>query len=217
LTETKGKSQILREPFFASSAVTVNYSNGKIGGALAFVAAAQFIVALIVAESLYPGYSVSQNFISDLGATCRATCVVVQPTATIFNSSVILLGLLTIAASYFVRRQFKSWLLPVLLVITGLGAVGVGVFPETTGVIHPIVSFITFLFAGLSAIASYREQKAPSSYFVVLLGAMTLIALSLYVSKIYLSLGQGGMERIVAYPVLIWGAAFGAGLMASEK
>ncbi len=58
----------------------LNY--GKISGALLFVGSAQFVIALTVAEALYPAYSISQNYISDLGATCRATCQVVQPTAT---------------------------------------------------------------------------------------------------------------------------------------
>jgi hypothetical membrane protein len=194
----------------------MRYSDGKLAGALIFVASAQFIVALIVAEAFYPGYSVAQNYISDLGATCRATCQIVQPTSTIFNSSVTLLGLLAIVASYFVQRGFRSPVLTLLVVMTGLGATGVGVFPETAGVIHQIVSLITFVFAGLSAIASYRLQKAPSSYFSILLGVMTLVALALYVSNVFLGLGPGGMERMVVYPALIWAVGFSASLMASS-
>ena len=194
----------------------MRYSDGKLAGALIFVASAQFIIALIVAEAFYPGYSVAQNYISDLGATCRATCQIVQPTSTIFNSSVTLLGLLAIVASYFVQRGFRSRVFTFLVVMTGLGATGVGVFPETAGVIHQRVSLITFVFAGLSAIASYRLQKAPSSYFSILLGVMTLAALALYVSNLFLGLGPGGMERMIVYPALIWAIGLGASLMASS-
>ena len=101
--------------------------------------------------------------------------------------------------------------------MTGLGCVGVGVFPETAGVVHPIVSLITFVFAGLSAVVSYRVQRAPSSYFSILLGVMTLVALVLYVSNTYLGLGQGGMERMVVYPAMIWALGFSAGLMTLEE
>lgn len=194
----------------------MKYSDGKIAGALIFVASAQFIIALIVAEALYPGYSVSQNFISDLGATCRATCLVVQPASMIFNSSVTLLGLMAIVASYFIKRQFRSLVLAILVIMTGLGATGVGVFPETAGVIHHIFSLITFVFAGLSAIASFRVQKVPSKYLSVLLGVMTLVALALYVSNTFLGLGQWGMERMIVYPALIWAVGFSASLMASD-
>jgi hypothetical protein len=48
----------------------MKYAHSKVAGALIFVGSAQFIVALTVAEALYPGYSISQNYISDLGATC---------------------------------------------------------------------------------------------------------------------------------------------------
>lgn len=194
----------------------MKYAECKVAGALVFVASAQFIVALIVAEAFYPGYSVAQNYISDLGATCRATCTVVQPASTIFNSSITLLGLLALVSSYFIQRGFRSRVFTFLVVMTGIGATGVGVFPETAGVIHHIVSLITFVFAGLSAIASYRLHKGPLSYLSVLLGLITLLALTLYVSNIFLGLGPGGMERMIVYPALIWAVGFGASLMASS-
>jgi hypothetical membrane protein len=77
---------------------------------------------------------------------------VIQPTATIFNTSVFLLGACGILAVLFVRLGFKSWILSIFLGLTSLGAMGVGLFPKTAGLIHPIVSLITFVFAGLSAI-----------------------------------------------------------------
>ena len=195
----------------------MKYADSKVAGTLVFVASAQFIVALVVAEAFYPGYSVAQNYISDLGATCRATCTLVQPTSTIFNSSVTLLGLLTLVSSYFMQRGFRSRVFTFLVFMIGIGATGVGVFPETAGVIHDVVSLIAFVFAGLSAFASYGLQRAPSSYLSVLLGLITLSALALYVSNIFLGLGPGGMERMIVYPALIWALGFGACLMASSS
>ena len=193
----------------------VKYAYSKIAGALIFVASAQFIMAVVVAEALYPNYSISQNYISDLGATCRATCHIIQPTSIIFNSSVLLLGVLAIVGAYSIWRGFHSRLLSVLIVMAGLGAIGVGLSPETAGVIHSVVSLITFVFAGLSAIASYRLMRAPLSFFSILLGALTLGALALYIPNIFLGLGPGGMERMVVYPALIWTIAFSAQLIAS--
>ena len=181
-----------------------------------FAGSAQFFIALTVAEALYPAYSVSQNYISDLGATCRATCQVVQPTATIFNSSIFLLGVFGIFAALCMWRGFRNRILSIFIGLTSFGAMGVGFFPETAGPIHHIVSLITFVFAGLSAIASYKMQKAPLSYLSVLLGVMTLLSLTLYISNIFLGLGPGGMERMIVYPALIWTAGFGAYLFASS-
>ena len=191
----------------------MNYSNGKVAGTLIFIAAAQCVLGMMVSEALYPGYSISGNYISDLG---------VGPSALIFNSSVFLLGLLLIVGAYFLQRAFRFELLTVMLVLTGIGAMGVGVFTEDFGVIHMVVSLIVFLFGGLSAIFSvlcsrvhkFPLVKMPFSAISIILGLITLAALGLFFGRIYLGLGPGGMERMIAYPVLLWGAGFGGYLIA---
>jgi len=166
-----------------------------------------------LAEQFYPGYSVSMNYISDLGATCNSTCNIVQPSSMIFNSSVILLGLTIILGAYFVHRAFGAKLLTAFLILAGVGAMGVGLFPETAGILHSVFSLITFLFGGLSAIAAYKIEKSPLNYFSVILGIVTLIALALYTSSNFLGLGPGGMERMIAYPALLWGVGLGGHMM----
>jgi len=184
----------------------MGYSNGKIAGTLFFIAASQFILGLVVAEALYPGYSISANYISDLG---------VGPSSTIFNSSVFLMGLLIIIGTYFLQRAFNFKLLTVLLILTAVGAMGVGVFTENTEPtrMHGIVSMIAFLFSGLSAICSYRLLKMPFSAISIILGLMDLVALSLFAGGVYLGLGVGGMERMIVYPILVWGTGFGGHLI----
>jgi len=176
----------------------------KWAGLLIFLAAAQFSVFLVIAEAIYPGYSVSGNFISDLG---------VGPAANVFNGSVILLGLLAFGAVYVSRRLFDRVLL-ILLLLTGIGAVGVGVFTEAFGGVHTVVSFVAFSFAGLSAIWSSRLVKPPLSYLAIVLGVLGLLALVLFAAKVYLGLDQGGMERMIVYPVLAWAMSFGGYMMA---
>ncbi len=184
----------------------------KTAGALLFVGGSQFIVAMTIAESLFRGYSVSANHISDLGADCSPSCVTVQPSATIFDASVFLLGLAGLLAGYMIfASRYRA--VGILTLAGSLGAMGVGVFPETTGDLHVLVSFVAFFFTGLAAISSYRLVRPPISYFSALLGLVTLAALVLYGSGIYLGLGPGGMERMVAYPALIWVIGAGANLM----
>lgn len=192
----------------------MKYPATKIAGSLLFVGAAQFMMGMLVAEALYPGYSVSQNYISDLGATCNGSCTIVQPSSTIFNLSVIGLGVLGIVGAYFIWSGFRSVSVSSLFAVAAIGAMGVGLFPETTGIYHSVFSLITFLFAGASAIASSRLQRAPLSYFSVLLGGLTFVALALFMSRNYLGLGPGGMERMIVYPVLIWLLGFGGLLIA---
>ncbi|MHB2036593.1 MAG: DUF998 domain-containing protein, partial [Nitrososphaerales archaeon] len=97
--------------------------------------------------------------------------------------------------------------------LAGIGAMGVGIFPETTGSLHVLVSLITFLFGGLATVLSYQILKSTLRFFSVIMGVMTLGALILYSSKIYLGLGLGGMERMIAFPVLFWGLAFAGFLL----
>ena len=182
----------------------MKFDNRKVAGALLFVGSVQFLLGLIIAESLYPDYSVSENYISDLG---------VGSSALIFNSSVFLLGVTVVAGVYFIQNAFDFRLLSVLLTLTGIGAMGVGLFPETAGAIHGVDSLITFLFGGLSAITSYKLLKPPLSYSAVLLGALSLVALALFGSGVYLGLGLGGMERMIAYPPLLWAVGFSGHLM----
>lgn len=181
--------------------------SARTAGTLLFIGSVQFIIAMLIAEAIYPGYNVSRNYISDLG---------VGPAAGIFNPSVSLLGLTGILAAYFVQRAFRKPIVTALFGIAGAGALGVGIFPETAGLIHPIVSLVTFLFGGLSAIVAYRLEKRPLSYLSIALGAFSLVALFLYGTGTYLELGRGGMERMVAYPILLWAVGFGAQLMASS-
>ena len=188
-----------------------------------FVGAAQFLVGMLLAEALYPGYSISGNYISDLGAYCPQSnawtnyagpCVVHQPTAIIFDSSVFLLGLLVAVAAYLFSRSVGRNVFSVLLVLTGVGAMGVGVFPETAPLAHELTSDVAFIFAALAAVWSYRLVKAPLNYFSGILGAVSLAAIVLDEANVTAGLGVGGIERMIVYPVIVWAVGFGAYAMA---
>jgi len=195
----------------------------KLAGALMFVGAAQFFVGLLLAEALYPGYSISGNYISDLGATCPQSdawsnyagpCVIHQPTASIFDGSVILLGLLLVIAAYVFLRFVRWRIFAILLLFTGLGAVGVGVFPETAPLAHELTSDIAFIFAAVSAVWAYRLTRAPMNYFSAILGVVSLAAIVLVEANATAGLGVGGIERMIVYPVIMWAVGFGAYVMA---
>ena len=183
----------------------MRFDDRQWAGLLLFAGTAQFAIFLTVAEAVYPNYSVSARYISDLGVGTAA--------APIFNASIILLGLAVLATAWFVFRAFKDRILTIAVVLAGIGAIGVGVFTEDFGGIHSIVSLITFVFAALSAILAFRILRPPLSYLSILLGAASLVALGLYVSNTYLGLGPGGMERMIVWPVLVWALAFGGYLL----
>lgn len=183
-----------------------HFDDRQWAGMLLFVGIAQFaIIGLTVAESVYPGYSVSTNYISDLG---------VGPAALIFDPSIIVVGLVVLATAWFLYRAFRDRILSIVVALAGVGAIAVGVFTEDFGVIHPLVSLWTFIFIALSAILATRVVRPPFQYISVILGVLSLIALGLYISKTYAGLGPGGMERMIVWPILVWGLAFGGYLFA---
>ncbi len=202
----------------------MSYSGVKLAGLLFFIAVTQFVLCLIIAEALYLGYSVSDNYVSDLG---------VGPSAIVFNSSVFLLGLLLLAGTYFLRHSANFKLVNIMLLLMGIGAMGVGVFTKDFTLAHGAVSSAAFFFAGLSAITSFKVLQKPFSLISIILGAMTLAALALFSSGIitsgsmtsteaydsvfYLGLGPGGMERMIVYPALMWLAGFGGHLVTKQK
>ncbi len=188
----------------------------KRAGTLLFLGIVQFAFFLQLSEVYYPGYDVSSDVISDLGATCRSgACTFVHPSSEIFNASVSLLGLLLLGASYLLWKGYGSNALAPFVALSGVGTIGVGVFNESFGWIHVFFSAITFLSTGIQAILVFRVVKAPMSYFSMAAGVATLGAAALYGTKTYLGLGQGGMERMVVYPVLLAGIGFAGYLLSS--
>ena len=180
-----------------------------------FIAATQFVLGLAIAEALYPGYSLSANYISDLG---------IGPSAIIFNSSAFLLGLLMLIGTYFLRHISNFKTTNILLVLMAIAAMGIGIFTKHYRTPHGAAATTAFFFAGLSAITSFRVLKKPLSLISIILGTMTLGALVLYTgglitsgsltsniaydSIFFLGLGPGGMEHLIIYPVGLWLAGF---------
>lgn len=194
---------------------------GKAGVAL-FVGVVQFALFEMIAEFVYPGYSVSANYISDLGPPCsNGVACPSQTSWYIFDSSVIFMGLCILLSAYFLYRYFRWKPFTALVGLAGIGAVGLGVFNETAPfMLHDLFSLLTFLGIGLTALLSYRLQKQPLGYFAIVLGLLTLISLVLYIPDTgtsiggNLGIGPGGLERLIVYPVLFWSVAFSGHLMA---
>jgi hypothetical membrane protein len=187
----------------------------RTGAALFVFGAAQFIVGMIVVQSQYPGYNLKWNYISDLGGAH-------SPWALAFDASVILLGVCAIFGALLVWSAFdprpSRGVGLGFVLIGGIGAVGVGVFPETTPVLnggmHVIVSAIAFVGAGVGlAVLSFAMAPGPhwraSRPFTLVCGVVTLAATVLFELSVNLGLGPGGMERLIVAPILLWAIAEG--------
>jgi hypothetical membrane protein len=191
----------------ASLPEPVRLDDRQWAGLSLFAGAVQFSIGMIIAEAVDPPYSVSENYISDLG---------VRAGAFVFNSSIMFLGLAILATSWFSFRAFKDRILTSVVLLAGIGAIGVGIFNEAFDILHTLFSFITFFFAALSALAAFRILRPPFSYLSVLMGAGSLVALGLFSLRNDLKLGVGGMERMIVYPVLTWAIGFGGYLLGTS-
>jgi len=141
-------------------------------GLLLFLTGVVAFMGIITAESLYPaGYSTSENEISDLGGTEPPDSVIEEPSATIFNTAMMVAGAFIILAAICMRIGFGRWAAPVLIGLFGLGVLGVGIFPGDTGTIHALFAMLTFVAGGVAAIVSLTIVTPPLSYVSVLLGA----------------------------------------------
>ncbi len=180
-----------------------------LGGLLLFLAGAIALMGIITAEALYPeGYSTSQSMISDLGGTEPPEGRVEQPSAAVFDGTMIVGGVLIVAAALVTWRALGRRVFSVFVTLLGVGMLGVGIFSGDTGVPHAVFAQLTFLCGGVAAILSVRVMAGPLRWAAVVLGAVALANLVLYMflgdEYFVTGLGVGGLERWVAYPILLW-------------
>jgi hypothetical membrane protein len=178
-----------------------------------------FITQLVVAHAWDIPYSFSQNTISDLGnSACgvysdRFVC---SPLFAYMDASFIILGATMIVGSTLIYHEFRKsrgkLIGFILMAFAGLGTIMVGIFPENeNSVLHALGAALPFLLGNIALlIFSYSLDLGKAfKYYTRLSGVVALAALVLFVTKNYLSLGQGGMERLVAHPQTVWLILFG--------
>lgn len=186
----------------------MRYDRRTLTGLLVLVGAVEFLLGMLVAEGMRPSYSVSSDAISGLG---------VDVSAPVFNGSIIVLGVLTLAAAYLYHATHRRLWVTIPFLLAGVGPIGVGLFPETIPAPHGVFAFVSFVFGGLTAILTSFQTRPPFRYLALVLGILGLVSLVLFVSGAYLGIGLGGMERMIVYPVLFWAIAFGGYLMATPE
>jgi hypothetical membrane protein len=195
-------------------------------GALAWISAIQFFVTQIVVASAWARpFSLSQDYISDLGNTvcgmypAGSTHDVCSPWHAAMNGSFMLLGVTMTLGAVLLRGRFKGgWvrsLAIALFTLAGLGVILVGVYPENTNnARHVFGAALNFISGNIALILfgvllKPQPRHALLSACGVVGGTLGLVATGLFVSGHYLGLGLGGMERVAAYPMTVWQVVMG--------
>jgi hypothetical membrane protein len=188
----------------------------KVSGALLLVSGAAILMGIVTAEALYPAaYSTNHNTVSDLAAM-RPHNLIRQPSAAIFNWTMIVAGLLIIVAAYYLYRALQKRAIPIPTALLGVGILGVGIFPGNHLAPHQLFSMLAFTAGSIAALLSWKVLNSPLRYITLALGTAASVSLVLGIFFIdwapVARLGEGGIERWIAYPVVLWMVGFGAWL-----
>jgi len=185
-----------------------------LAGALLFGVGAAFLAVTMLAASIAPGYDFHGGAISDLG--------VIGETAMLFNLLLVAIGVLNIVGGYlYFRAHRRVWLLGIY-VLAGIGAIGAGVFPLSTGGLHSIFALLAFVFFNIEAIGTAAVVPGLLRWLALAAGAVGLVYVVMMVigdagnPAVFGAIGHGGTERMIAYPAMLWLMALGGHLMAGD-
>jgi hypothetical membrane protein len=189
-------------------------------GALLWMSSLQYYVAQVVVAAASAGYGWGGNTISDLGNTACGMYggkFVCSPWHLGMNLSLIILGLTMTAGAVLLRRRFAASKQITFgfgcMALAGVGTVVAGVFPENSvGAIHAIGAALPFVLGNVGMIVlglGLKRLPVVLRAYTVVSGLLGLIALTLFLVGIHMSIGPGGMERLAAYPQSIWLMIFG--------
>lgn len=178
-----------------------------------------FITQFIVAHNWATRYSLRNNTISDLGNTAcgvysgRYVC---SPLHAWMNASFIVLGCTMVIGSVLIYHEFRHSRDTAIgfgfMALAGLGTVLVGIFAENTNAsLHELGAALPFVVGNLALLVLGLALGLGPRFriYTMLSGIIALIAFALFGAHMYLGFGEGGMERVVAYPQTIWLTMFG--------
>lgn len=188
-------------------------SNKFLGSILWILSVQYFVVQILVAGAYDGQFSLAHNTISDLSNTAcavygdRSVC---SPWHWLMNASFILLGLTQLLGAllfYLSGKSRRNLIGYGFLMLAGIGTIIVGLYPENaTGPMHALGAALPFVLGNIALVVLSFKSKFPTwlKYYSILSGSIGLAALVLFMTKNYLGIGLGGMERVVAYPQTIW-------------
>jgi len=183
-------------------------------GLLLALGSAQFMVAMMLGEATAPEYSMHDSAISDLGT--------IDETRLLFNASLFAIGMFNALAGYLLYGVIKDRIVIVVFVLGGVGAMGAGVIPLDSKIgLHGLFALVAFLFMNVEAILIARHVGNPLRIVSLVAGVIGIIftVMMLLVDSESIdvsgSIGHGGTERMIAYPLLVWMMIFGGYLLGS--
>ena len=187
-------------------------SDVRAAGILYAAAGALTWLVISLSEAVYPDYDVHTTAISALAALG-------SPTAAYTESVAVVWGLFWIVGSYILFRGGGKKGLMAANVLAGAGVLLAAASPaNVNGLVHAAGSILAFVPGAVAILLSYRVVESPLRYFTVPLGALSLLGTIVEFgargsSFMNDTLGAGGWERVIIYPILVWLVLFGGYLL----
>jgi hypothetical membrane protein len=181
-------------------------------GLLWMIGGMGFVLVVSVLEALYPDYSVHGNAVSDLLAVGAPNWIA---------GEVLMFAVAACwtAGGYSLYRDTGARGMLLLNLLPGLGLGLAVVSPENINVVvHSIGAILALVGGPFAAMTSSRTITTHLRYVAVLLGAgsfaCALVEFGSYGSPFVRdTLGPGGWERAILYPLVLWFIAYGSYLM----
>lgn len=178
-----------------------------------------FLTQAVVAWAWKHPYSITNNYISDLGNTACgqfAGSYVCSPLYALMNASFIVIGLTITGGAIltyyeFSRDSFTKFGFGIIA-LSGLGCIVVGALPENRfGNLHLFGAAlgIVAINTGIIVLSHLRSISLLMRQYSRYSGVVALIAVALFHFHIYLGIGKGGMERVADYLPTTWLIVFG--------
>lgn len=170
------------------------------------------LITLLVAVSMAPWFSWTENYLSVLGVVGSATIL--------FNSGLILAGVFSIVFAIGLGKSLLSsrWLGQLGMASLILGSMAfsaTGIFPRTTGIPHNIASlaFFTFISLAIFLVGIDILTTSPKIWGILSLIAVVLIAIFQLVPW-----SGGAISQVLSYlPWSLWTIAFAIKLLVRPK
>lgn len=176
-------------------------------GLLLLLGGAGTLLGIITAEALYPvPFDPGVNTVSDLAAM-RPENLVRQPSAAIFDATMITMGACIAAGTLLWYRLERRLSTTIPLLALSVGMIGVGVVHGDHLVPHTVLAYAAFLGGGLAALLGAGSQPGPLRPVHRVLGTLSLGTLVGYTllrdTPPMQALGEGGAERLVVVLFLV--------------
>jgi hypothetical membrane protein len=201
-------------------------------GAVCWLLSLEWFVGQAIAQAAWTTpYSLSQDYISDLGVTrCGTyrvlgeTSYICSPLHDVMNVSFVLAGLVMVAGVVLLRGIWPQRPLTtaglVLIAVAGLGKIGGGLAPGNVDMPLHDLATLGILCGDIGALllgcALWRVTRWMAAGFLAV-GAVGTVGFVLMAAAPAHHLPAGAFERLASWPLPVWLAALGLTLVVSRK